>query len=92
MGLWFALEDCTPENGCLSFVPGSHKVNAKVTRRLVRAPGGGTELVTVPGMEDEPKVDWDHEDVNWVAAPCSAGGASSSLPLFLLFHLLVLLA
>ncbi|GAA5894784.1 hypothetical protein JCM8208_006071 [Rhodotorula glutinis] len=73
MGLWFALEDCTPENGCLSFVPGSHKVNAKVTRRLVRAPGGGTELVTVPGMEDEPKVDWDHEDVNWVAAPCSAG-------------------
>jgi hypothetical protein len=27
MGLWFALEDATAENGCLSFVPGSHKTN-----------------------------------------------------------------
>lgn len=24
-GLWFALEDCTPSNGCLSFMPGSHR-------------------------------------------------------------------
>lgn len=24
-GFWFALEDCTNENGCLWFVPGSHK-------------------------------------------------------------------
>jgi phytanoyl-CoA hydroxylase len=24
-GLWFALEDCTRSNGCLSFLPGSHR-------------------------------------------------------------------
>lgn len=24
-GLWFALEDCTKTNGCLSFLPGSHR-------------------------------------------------------------------
>jgi len=34
-GLWFALEDCTKENGCLSFVPGSHKDGAS-DRRFVR--------------------------------------------------------
>lgn len=26
-GFWIALEDCTLENGCLQFVPGSHKTN-----------------------------------------------------------------
>lgn len=25
IGLWFALEDCTTDNGCLSFIPGSHR-------------------------------------------------------------------
>ncbi|XP_054165721.1 phytanoyl-CoA dioxygenase domain-containing protein 1-like [Oppia nitens] len=25
VGIWFALEDATEENGCLSFIPGSHK-------------------------------------------------------------------
>ena len=24
-GVWIALEDCTVENGCLQFIPGSHK-------------------------------------------------------------------
>ncbi|GAA5859170.1 hypothetical protein JCM8547_008900 [Rhodosporidiobolus lusitaniae] len=72
MGLWFALEDCTPENGCLSFVPGSHKTN-RLTRRLVRVPGGGTDIVPVPGEEDAEKVDWDAEGIEWRAAPCEAG-------------------
>ena len=26
VGFWYALEDATKENGCLSFLPGSHKV------------------------------------------------------------------
>ncbi|GAA6042172.1 hypothetical protein JCM8097_004997 [Rhodosporidiobolus ruineniae] len=74
MGLWFALEDCTPSNGCLSFVPGSHKTN-KLTRRLVRINGGkdGTDIVPVPGYEDEPRVDWDADGVEWRAAECKAG-------------------
>lgn len=25
IGIWIALEDCTPDNGCLEFIPGSHK-------------------------------------------------------------------
>ncbi|BGP43813.1 hypothetical protein JCM10450v2_008011 [Rhodotorula kratochvilovae] len=72
MGLWFALEDATPENGCLSFVPGSHKIN-QLTKRLVRVPAGGTDIVPVSGMEDAPAVDWNADGVEWVAAPCEAG-------------------
>ncbi|KAL2268723.1 hypothetical protein VTJ83DRAFT_3569 [Remersonia thermophila] len=35
VGFWYALEDATLENGCLSFLPGSHRW-APVERRLVR--------------------------------------------------------
>ncbi|EJD03054.1 phytanoyl-CoA dioxygenase [Fomitiporia mediterranea MF3/22] len=41
LGFWFALEKCTPENGALSFLPGSHKITP-ITKRFVRLPGGGT--------------------------------------------------
>jgi phytanoyl-CoA hydroxylase len=34
-GLWFALEDCTSTNGCLEFVPGSHK-DGKSDKRFDR--------------------------------------------------------
>ncbi|KAK3903131.1 hypothetical protein C8A05DRAFT_33130 [Staphylotrichum tortipilum] len=46
VGFWYALEDATVENGCLSFLPGSHKW-AGVERRLVRkgGEGEGTEMV-----------------------------------------------
>ena len=33
-GIWLALDDATPENGCLEFIPGSHKW--PVARRFVR--------------------------------------------------------
>ncbi|KAF1972025.1 phytanoyl-CoA dioxygenase family protein [Bimuria novae-zelandiae CBS 107.79] len=35
VGWWYALEDATAENGCLSFAAGSHK-RAPVTKRFVR--------------------------------------------------------
>ncbi|XP_003737161.1 phytanoyl-CoA dioxygenase domain-containing protein 1 [Galendromus occidentalis] len=35
VGLWFAVENVTLENGCLSYIPGSHK-SETVTRRMVR--------------------------------------------------------
>jgi ectoine hydroxylase-related dioxygenase (phytanoyl-CoA dioxygenase family) len=45
VGFWYALEDATAENGCLSFLPGSHKT-AEIEKRFVRKiGGGGTEFV-----------------------------------------------
>jgi ectoine hydroxylase-related dioxygenase (phytanoyl-CoA dioxygenase family) len=35
IGFWYALEDATTENGCLSFAKGSHK-RAEIKRRFVR--------------------------------------------------------
>ncbi|KAJ1720174.1 hypothetical protein LPJ53_005164 [Coemansia erecta] len=56
-GFWIALEDCTPANGCLEVIPGSHRYSA-IAQRFVRkqtsfvAPDGeefpdGNELVQV---------------------------------------------
>jgi phytanoyl-CoA hydroxylase len=42
LGLWFALEDATIENGCLWAIPGGHKLGLK--SRFVRADGGGTRF------------------------------------------------
>jgi phytanoyl-CoA hydroxylase len=42
VGLWFALEDATIENGCLWAIPGGHKLGLK--SRFVRAAGGGTRF------------------------------------------------
>ncbi|ODA83661.1 hypothetical protein RJ55_02176 [Drechmeria coniospora] len=51
VGFWYALEDATLENGCLSFLPGSHAW-APVQTRLVRKPGGaGTEMVPNDGPQ-----------------------------------------
>jgi ectoine hydroxylase-related dioxygenase (phytanoyl-CoA dioxygenase family) len=37
LGFWFPLETATEENGCLWFIPGSHKTHP-ISRRLVRNP------------------------------------------------------
>lgn len=42
VGLWFALEDATQENGCLWVIPGGHQLGLK--SRFVRADGGGTRF------------------------------------------------
>ena len=42
VGLWFALEDATIENGCLWAIPGGHKLGLK--SRFVRAEAGGTRF------------------------------------------------
>ncbi|XP_050407642.1 phytanoyl-CoA dioxygenase domain-containing protein 1 [Patella vulgata] len=43
-GLWIALEDATIENGCLWFIPGSHKNGLYGNRRMIRNPD------TTPGQ------------------------------------------
>ena len=47
LGLWFALEDATIENGCLWAIPGGHKAGLKT--RFLRADGGGTRFETFDG-------------------------------------------
>ena len=53
VGFWFALEDCTVTNGCLSFVPGSHKTSP-ITKRFVRMDEGGTDFIDIGGSLKEP--------------------------------------
>lgn len=53
MGLWFALEDATVENGCLWAVRGGHALGLK--KRFMRKEGGGTrfEVLDEGGWPDE---------------------------------------
>jgi phytanoyl-CoA hydroxylase len=54
VGLWFALEDATQENGCLWAIPGGHQLGLK--KRFVRAEGAGTRfevLDQTPWPEDK---------------------------------------
>ncbi|KAK0671817.1 hypothetical protein QBC41DRAFT_244962 [Cercophora samala] len=48
VGFWYALEDATRENGCLSFLPGSH-LWSPIRQRLVRGGRTGTEMVENEG-------------------------------------------
>lgn len=51
VGFWYALEDATVANGCLSFWPGSHKA-APVRKRLMRRDDRtGTHIVDNPGPQ-----------------------------------------
>jgi ectoine hydroxylase-related dioxygenase (phytanoyl-CoA dioxygenase family) len=51
VGFWYALEDATLENGCLSFLPGSHRW-APVEKRLVRkALDAGVEMADNDGPQ-----------------------------------------
>ena len=45
VGLWFALEDATIENGCLWAIPGGHQLGLK--SRFMRADGGGTRFEVI---------------------------------------------
>ncbi|HET6890396.1 MAG TPA: phytanoyl-CoA dioxygenase family protein [Pyrinomonadaceae bacterium] len=54
VGLWFALEDATVENGCLWAIPGGHRLGLK--SRWIRTAGGGMRFETfdqVPWPEEK---------------------------------------
>ncbi|KAF2436505.1 phytanoyl-CoA dioxygenase [Tothia fuscella] len=51
VGFWYALEDATVENGCLSFAAGSHK-RSPITQRFVRKENGkGTDFTENDGSK-----------------------------------------
>ncbi|KAK1148606.1 phytanoyl-CoA dioxygenase domain-containing protein 1-like isoform X2 [Acipenser oxyrinchus oxyrinchus] len=66
MGVWIALEDATEDNGCLWFIPGSHKTG--ITRRMVRAPEGTFPRTQFIGSERT------YADEKFVTAPVKKGG------------------
>jgi len=69
VGFWFALEDCTRTNGCLSFVPGSHLTHG-IGRRFVRLQDGGTGFIDIAeGMGEQPEPGEEEFKVE----ECSAG-------------------
>lgn len=49
IGLWFALEDATSENGCLYAAPGGHKdpLRSRFVRHDAGGPDDGTEMITL---------------------------------------------
>ncbi|KAH8083794.1 phytanoyl-CoA dioxygenase [Cristinia sonorae] len=53
LGFWIALEKCTPENGALSFLPGSH-LTTPIAKRFVRMPTGGTGFEELISPENVP--------------------------------------
>ncbi|KZO93375.1 phytanoyl-CoA dioxygenase [Calocera viscosa TUFC12733] len=66
VGFWFALENCTPTNGALSFLPGSHKTT-RISKRFVRLREGGTEFEKL-AEDNEPT-----KDEDYVLETCDAG-------------------
>ncbi len=59
VGLWFALEDATIDNGCMWALPGGHR--GPLRKRFARAPGGGTVMHVLdetPLPEARPEPPW----------------------------------
>lgn len=69
MGLWFALEDTTLENGCLWFIPGSHKEGVYGNWRMVTSenPQPGSSTTEFIGT----KVEYDND--RFIATPVKKG-------------------
>ncbi|KAF2675296.1 phytanoyl-CoA dioxygenase family protein [Microthyrium microscopicum] len=75
VGFWYALEDATAENGCLSFAAGSHK-KAAVNTRFVRVDEGGTAMVENDGSRFPAGLEGGEEDVGdveYTMGPVEAG-------------------
>ncbi|GME83268.1 unnamed protein product [Ambrosiozyma monospora] len=78
-GFWFALQDCTLTNGCLSYYPGSHK-KYPLTKRFVKdvKKGSGTKFINLAdGSDYDPETDETKQDKsdpkNFVSVEIPAG-------------------
>lgn len=67
VGMWIALEDATLENGCLWFIPGSHKAGVLGNYRMVRNPD--TKGSSCIFIGENPK----YNDEDFVAVPVKKG-------------------
>lgn len=67
IGFWFALEDATTENGCMSFIPGAHK---GPLRRLNYQKEDGSYVIDT--LDDTP----------WPAEPVPAAAETGTLVIF----------
>ncbi|KAL7634144.1 UNVERIFIED_CONTAM: hypothetical protein RMT77_015472 [Armadillidium vulgare] len=65
IGLWFALEDATEENGCLWFSPGSHRNPTE--RRFIRNPDRDGPLTIFTSPPDP------HDPSKYVSVPVKRG-------------------
>ncbi|GMM34972.1 hypothetical protein DASC09_022970 [Saccharomycopsis crataegensis] len=72
-GFWFALEDCTIANGCLSYNPGSHK-RFPVAKRFVKVDKGkkGCGFIDLVSKEELENVPKDNPD-DYKYVECKAG-------------------
>ncbi|XP_057370870.1 phytanoyl-CoA dioxygenase domain-containing protein 1-like [Daphnia carinata] len=66
VGMWFALEDVTLENGCLWFIPGSHKEG--ISRRFIRNPDESSPNLTI---YTDPNPDYD--ETKFIPGPVPKG-------------------
>lgn len=51
VGFWFPLEDCTEDNGCIEYIPGSH-LTIPVKKRFIKV-NGKTKFVHVDDLSKE---------------------------------------
>lgn len=70
-GFWFALEDCTVENGCLSYNAGSH-LKYPVSKRFVKLEQGGCGFIDLPIDKNKPILS-PPKDEDYKLVECKAG-------------------
>ncbi|XP_006457344.1 hypothetical protein AGABI2DRAFT_196096 [Agaricus bisporus var. bisporus H97] len=71
LGIWIALEKCTPINGALSFLPGSH-LTTPITKRFIRLPSGGTGFESLVSPEEEKAVN-ERSKGEYILETCNPG-------------------
>ncbi|EGV62716.1 hypothetical protein PSN45_000654 [Yamadazyma tenuis] len=71
VGFWFALEDCTAENGCLSYNPGTHKTHP-IKSRFVKLNGGDDGCGFIPVEHGVKEIPPDRPE-DYQLVKCKAG-------------------
>jgi len=72
LGFWIPLERCTPFNGTLSFLPGSH-LTTPITTRFIRKPGGGVGFEEICSPLSNFNADSANATKSYVLQTCEPG-------------------